>query len=122
MNEADRKQIHKLVWNEMKRLEDVGLGYRDDARKSRDNFVLNDGPRAKLVQKDIEGGVIRSDIKNGLLFRAASDNFISKVSGVTLSYHKHKSGGIEFSWSVLNHDETLVSKLFIIVLTVASTT
>lgn len=97
-----RNDLQQMVWEEMGHLASSGLGYRDESKKSRDNFILRGDLVGKLAERPLKEGFLRSDKSHGLLIRAANRKLIESLPPEFMARAKeHKNGGPEFRWSDL---------------------
>ena len=98
-----RSPKRQAVWDEMCKLEKVGLGAREFVSDQRDRFMLNiDHGAATLLSTRIHAkGFIRSDL-NSLLFRDASEVLRRQLSSVLPNKAFRNNKGFEISWSNVN--------------------
>lgn len=107
---TERSEKRKLAWDEMKALEDRGLGQRQVVSTDRDKFVLDPGHRYayRLTSRPDANGFIRADSRT-LLFRAASDELrqvLTQPRDMSIPSPK----GVEFRWSDL--DDAALRRFF----------
>ncbi len=107
---SDRSDKRTLVWEEMKALEDRGLGQRQVVSMDRDKFMLEPGHRYayRLTSRPDANGFIRADSRT-LLFRAASDE-LRQVLTQPQDRSIPSAKGVEFRWSDL--DEATLRRFF----------
>jgi len=102
-----RTEKRGIVWQEMRRLEGLGLGTPEKVSELRDRFVLAPGHPAasKLISKSGKG-FIRAD-EGSLLFRNASQAFQSSISSGLRAKAMQSEKGLEFRWTQLSNEEIL---------------
>ena len=103
MATTHRTQIRQFVWEEMYKLEEIGLGYREVVSKLRDKFMLSieHSNADKLSKNPKSNGFIRAD-DDSLLLRYASDELMSAIPEDIRYLGKSIDKGLEFSWKNLN--------------------
>jgi hypothetical protein len=107
---SQRSDKRALVWNEMKSLEDSGLGIRQTVSEHRDKFMLdlNHESAYKLSIRPEANGFIRADADT-LLFRDASNELRQMLTQPQdLSFPSEK--GVEFRWSDV--DDAALHRIF----------
>lgn len=107
---SERSNKRALVWDEMKSLEDAGLGERQVVSEDRDRFMLDAGHAAayRLSENPGARGFIRADSRT-LLFRNASDQLRQLLTSPhDMSCASEK--GVEFRWSEV--DEQAIRRFF----------
>lgn len=107
-----RSEKRQLVWEELKKLEEMGLGKRIVVSAARDKFQLALGHPASehLTPRPEADGFIRSD-ENSLLFRYAVHGFEQLLGFPAGKFVSNK--GVELRWTTLNMAE--ISRLFEVV-------
>ena len=109
---SNRKPKREVAWEEMKLLEDAGLGHREVVSHLRDKFMLHvDHPKAdRLTSRPEANGFIRAD-EDTLLFRDASSELRASLPEELIDQSTaHSEKGLEFRWTQI--DESDVRRLF----------
>ena len=103
MPTTHRTQKRQFVWDEMYKLEEIGLGYREEVSKLRDKFTLyfEHSNADKLSKRPKAKGFIRAD-NNSLLLRDASNELMSAIPEDIRYLGKSIDKGLEFRWTNLN--------------------
>lgn len=114
----ERTSEQTLVWQQMGRLADAGLGTRDGSMELRDKFALYDTPRAaSLTSTPHSNGFIRSS-KDDLLVRRPTARLERELSyrlgGV---FRRDVQKGLSFSWGKLSPSN--INVIFDVILEVA---
>jgi hypothetical protein len=115
MNVSNWKEKREFVWEQMRPLEEAGLGHRKRG-PSRDNFMLDpvnaEGKRL-TARPDAKGGFIRAE-KGGLLFRGALPEWRALLPEALLkrsiNTRSEKQKGLGFRWTQI--DESDIKRLF----------
>lgn len=99
-----RSTKREVAWDEMKILEESGLGYCEVVSDLRDKFMLHaDHPKAdKLSRRPEANGFIRAD-ENSLLFRDASDELKGLIPTHLLHSAIESGKGLEFKWTAIEN-------------------
>lgn len=106
-----RSEKRALVWEEMKKLERVGLGRVEVVSELRDKFVLNveHAQASQLSLRPSAQGFIRAD-EDSLLFRNASESLKRMMEKDLVSLAVNYERGIEFGWGAV--DEPTLLRMF----------
>lgn len=115
-----RSVKRQVAWDQMLRLEQDGLGYRERVSLGRDKFVLQqDHPAATLLSRRPEAnGFIRAD-EASLLFRAASDDLRLQLEAIQPLLAMRSDKGFEMRWSTLEARD--IERMFELVRSVVRT-
>ena len=100
---TQRTPKRQVVWEEMQRLEDAGLGHREWVSSSRDKFVLDASHPAAtaLTSRPGANGFVRAD-DDTLLFRAPSEPLRQGLISIQPLLHSQSDKGYELRWSALD--------------------
>ncbi|HCY61918.1 MAG TPA: helicase [Oxalobacteraceae bacterium] len=101
-----RSPKRELVWQELKRLEQFGLGRCEIVSPSRDKFVLLDTHpnAARLTLRPKANGFIRAD-NDSLLFRDAASDLISQIPSALSARRLNGQKGLELRWNALTESD-----------------
>jgi 5-methylcytosine-specific restriction enzyme A len=115
---SERSEKRQIVWDEMLKLEQLGIGKRVFVSVLRDKFVLNvEFPNVERLTKDPKAnGFVRAD-QHSLLFRYASEELRRKLE-IPEHLISVTKKGLQLRWSVL--DEMKIHRLFYVIRTLAS--
>lgn len=100
---TQRTLKRQVVWEEMRRLEDAGLGHCEWVSSSRDKFVLDASHPAAtaLTIRPGANGFVRAD-DDTLLFRAPSEAFRQGLVGIKPPLQSQSDKGYELRWSAVD--------------------
>jgi hypothetical protein len=103
---TQRSLKRQVVWEEMSRLEDMGLGHREMVSVLRDKFVLDASHSAvtMLTTRPGANGFVRAD-EDTLLFRAPSENLRHSLTSVKQDLVVNSEKGYELRWSTVDISE-----------------
>lgn len=106
-----RSEKRTRVWEEMKKLDRVGLGRAEVVSQARDKFVLNveHAEASQLSLRPSANGFIRAD-EHSLLFRDASELLRRMMAEDLVSLPMNYDKGIELGWGAV--DEFQILRMF----------
>jgi hypothetical protein len=107
MNVSHRKKKWEFAWEQMKILEDVGLGRREEFSQKRDKFKLHvDDPKTERLTNtpDAKGGFIRAE-EGKLLFRNASSELLTVLPKELVDRSMNSEKGLEFRWTQIHESD-----------------
>jgi hypothetical protein len=112
--------LRPVVWEEMRRLEALGLGTAERRSEHRERFLLQPGhPRAPVLSTRPEAkGFVRAD-EGSLLFRDASSQLRDIVPHDLATRAMPPKKGLEFRWTQIGPSD--IRLLFELIIWLSST-